>query len=349
MAALNPRIVNGKLDYNGKLGNTGFFSKTASETSTFKTYGPPGSKTASSLFSSEYAAENKIKVVQNGAVTVNGQKQAYDEAKAFLQQKLANGRTIGWYGTIPGKVVSAIGKNIGKLGVGVALAALFVAAGPANNAQAATGYDTTKNTAANRTFISEVVGTVAGQLGGLIAGALTVSPAGGLSLYLQQLRFTKIATQFGKYLGGLFYDTFTEMGNAAAEKLAPLFAPIATAIVEFPTALTNFISDVFNLVSDKVFGRDGLFGIDGPLFGAGGPLHFSKAFLEKKQILTNGGMWAYDGFDAILYGEDTDDVLVHEGWGSAYGGKGDDILVSLASDLRAQATHFLKIAASPRQ
>ncbi|MCP4128104.1 MAG: hypothetical protein GY753_13710, partial [Gammaproteobacteria bacterium] len=85
----------------------------------------------------------------------------------------------------------------------------------------------------------------------------------------------------------------------------------------------------------------------GPLFGDGGPLQFASQWLSDQEILANGGEWAYDGFNALLEGTDADDVLVHDGWGEARGGKGDDILIGWRPEYKAKGDPLFEEEGSP--
>ncbi|MCP4185133.1 MAG: hypothetical protein GY761_17790, partial [Hyphomicrobiales bacterium] len=263
-------------------------------------------------------------------------------ADNFLDQEI-QGTKISTVGSMPTKLL----KTLAKLGIAGAVIALSFSGANAAQAQTSEGYDNENPNDANRTFVSDLIGEALSELAGLVAGALTGVVSFGLAAIPTAIAVAEAGLEFGKYLGGLFYDNFTNMGNAIAESLAPIFSSIAESATDLATVIYNILSDVADVMSDLVFGREGLFGLEGPLFGDDGPLQFASRWLGDNELLSDSGEWAYDGFDVLLEGTDADDVLIHDGWGEARGGKGDDILIGWQSEYKAKGDPLFEEEGSP--
>jgi hypothetical protein len=324
--ALNPEIdpATGKLTYNGKLSGTGFFSHAASEID-----GIP--KMTSTEFSAKWAADNGIKMNLDGSISEGSGAIRMDRERAleYLDQEIG-GHKISSVGWIPKGLLS----KLSKLGPVALVAVIGSAALTATSAQAGELYDTNEAEPANRKFIATLIGEALSELAGIVAGALAGMVSLGALAIPTAIAVSEAATRFGEYLGGLFYDTFTATANAIAETVAPFFSSIAQSALDLASVIYNVVSDIADFMEEYVTGPEGLFGLQGPLFGEGAPLDFVSQYFEGESIFENKGIWAYDGFDAELEGADADDVLIHDGWGSAFGGKGDDFLIGWGPDYK---------------
>lgn len=153
----------------------------------------------------------------------------------------------------------------------------------------------------------------------------------GLLALPAMIAISHYGEKFGKFLAETFYDSFTETANWAAESLAPVLANLMNDVVgnaaNIANTLANFVAEIYEEVSDLVAGSDGLFGLNGPIFGEDGPLHAVAELIQNGEAATADGTWFFEGFDAVMLGTADDDVLAHSGWGEIYGDDGDDVLV----------------------
>jgi hypothetical protein len=316
---LNVREVNGKLVYDGKLAGTGFFSKASTDLDSWKAY------SSSTEFSSKYAEEKKIKAIPGGAVSVDGHPVKYQEAFDTLHNKpLGNGNFISDFNKLPKTLLKKVG------GVLLTSAAVIVLSTSAEAAQNKPTYDPVKIVPENKALISEIFGVAIGGLAGTVAGVLAGAASLGVLAFPAAIGASIVGEQIGKYLGNFFYDQFPGLGNSAAEWIAPILAPVANFAVDSASAIYGFVSDALEYIQDQITGPEGLFGLNGPLFGDGGPLERLVDYVQKKGFLQDDGEWRYDSFDSILRGNDGDDWLIHDGWGEAYGEEGDDFILGVA-------------------
>ncbi|WP_299288283.1 tandem-95 repeat protein [uncultured Tateyamaria sp.] len=338
--ALKPKIgTSGKFEFEGtNIDNGGIFSKNSLDDFTdYKKTGPV-SKAASTKFSEAYVAENNIKLIEGAGGGIEGDNvvKSLDYARDALNEKVG-GAKISSFDKIPKRVLELITNNIdeaGKLGVfglGITVGTLVALGASASTAQAAPTYDETQPVNENKELLAEIVAGVVSGLSGAVAAALAGVASFGLLTLPAAIAASIAGDVAGRAMANAFYALFPEAGNAAAEALAPLLASAASTAAGLANAAVNFVSDVFEYTKEKatdlVVGKDGLFGLEGPLFAEGKPLAFAREFLEDNNLLNEKGEWTFDGFDTIVEGDDEGNLVVHEGWGEARGNGGDDILV----------------------
>ncbi|MCP4182478.1 MAG: hypothetical protein GY761_04075, partial [Hyphomicrobiales bacterium] len=340
---LKPRVVDGKLVYDGKLSGTGVFSEISDKFDTVE-------EMSASKFSSKWVndPDNNIRMHLDGSVTGKDGAIKFDSefANNYLDQQIG-GRKISSRDWIPKSFIKFLKQHAEKIGILAAVAIFLPVALSATEAQASEEYDSEKANDANRNFIVELVGEGISELAGIVVGAIAGIASFGLAAIPTAFAVAEAGLQFGKYLGGLFYDNFTDMANAMAESLAPIFSSIAETAIDLAAVLYNVISDVADVMTDYVFGVDGLFGLEGPLFGDDGPLQFASKWLGDHELLSNSGEWNYESFGELLEGTDADDVLIHDGWGEARGGKGDDILIGWRPEYKAKGDPLFEEEGSP--
>lgn len=117
--ALNPRAVNGVLEFDGKLSNGGFFSKNWNEIGSWKTYS--GIVRSSTQYSHQWATDNKITVVRNavgiadGSVLKDGVAVSRCRGGARRREEVAgNHDADAWWGEhfeFCAPIAQAVGKN----------------------------------------------------------------------------------------------------------------------------------------------------------------------------------------------------------------------------------------------
>ena len=345
--SLKPRLVNKKLVFDGTIDGDGFFSRPSDKIDTFE-------KLTSTEFSRKYAVDNDIKLQADKSITGNSDAVKFNKTYAdeFVDREV-NGVKISKIGTLPNKILNTLQKafdGVSKIpGIDkvLILAILTPVALSASDAQASEGYDSNQANAANRNFVAELIGETFGAISGIVSGALAGLVSFGLAAIPVAIAVAEAGTAFGKYLGGLFYDSFVGAGNALAESVAPIFGSIADSATDLAAVIYNSAAEVAETLSDFIFGLDGLFGLEGPLFGEGGPLQIASQFFFDQALLPDSGEWFYDGFDAIIEGTDRDDLLIHDGFGEAYGGAGDDILVGFRPQFIAQGDALFDTENSP--
>jgi hypothetical protein len=330
--ALKPRIdgATGKLIYDGKLSNGGFFSKTSTELNS-----GAWRNLTSSQFSEEYKALHNIQAFERGGVTVAGEAVNFGRAEAVLATVLEDGKVISSYAKATSKLLKYLKGS--ALGIGVSIAAMALFAVSAEAKQTVNGYDPTQKVKENKDLIIELFATSTSGIAGLVAGALAGAATAGLLAIPVGAGASYVGDAVGRQIGAFFYDNFIEVANKLAEWATELLAPIGKGLVSVGDAIGdvagliyNAVTNAFEYVTDLISGPEGLFGLNGPIFGAGGPLHSVVDIAQSFGFLKHNGTWAYDGFDTILYGTDGDDVLIHDGGtGQALGGKGDDVLIAI--------------------
>ena len=263
----------------------------------------------------------------------------YERVKAVLETKVDGVEIQSHkFHLIPKSLLDALGNSI-KVGAGgLALVGVFTTAVSAAEAQSDLNYDPAAASDTNRAFVGELTSVVIGELLGKVVTLLI--PAGkfaGLTLPAKFL-VMQLMDSVARGVGHDYYDQDTAGGNLLAENLAPFFADLAALspdeIAELADGiaaqLISVVSGMMNQIEDVLFGEKGLFGIDGPLFGEGGPLYPARQIFEKFGGEADwDGNWIIEGLDAIAEGTDGDDTMAHDGWGELRGGKGNDILVGL--------------------
>jgi hypothetical protein len=336
-----PKLI---MDYEGKLSGSSFLSNSADDINN----GVPKTMTSSD-WSAKYKTDLEAKGItfRNGVAVKDNKVYRRAETKTKFATKVTTATDVpGGAKKVPigslGKLSTRLLKTAG--GVALSVVALVILAPDANAATLDAGYKQDKPNAANKKFIQELFSTTVGGLAGLIAGALAGAVSMGLLAIPAGVVIGGAGAAAGEWLGGLFYDNFTSAANEIVEWMAPILAPLgefvngakdaivgaAEKVEEAIGMIFSTVTEAFNDLGDYVTGVDGVFGHNGPLFGAGKPLHFLVDVAREKKFLQGDGSWAYDGFDNVLYGTDADDILIMDNsTGEAFGGKGDDVLLGI--------------------
>ncbi|MEM6478740.1 MAG: hypothetical protein AAF647_06810, partial [Pseudomonadota bacterium] len=323
--AINPRIEGGVLKTDGIINNGGVFSRPADEIDDFRTFGAEGSRAASAEANAALRGDLGIEGQADGSIKIGNDDLDRQRHFDYLTQTEIGGRPIADYNKVSMKLFS----KLGPIGLAASLVLVATSASAASNAQAQDSYTTETPTPANKAFLADLIGEVTGEITGIVAGALAGFASWGLLAIPAYVVIGEIGVQAGRAISNLFYDLFPTAANNLAESLADVITDIANGTYDLVTLVLDAIGVVFDYMADELTKPDGLFGVDGPLFGEDGPLAIFGEFLQNREILTEEGIWLWDGFDAILEGSEKDDVLIHEGWGEASGGKGNDVLLGM--------------------